>query len=99
MADSSSFFSAETYRVGDPIENLQLRVTLRKRGGTVTLAEESSAAKGSSSKKNSPRRRSIFGRSSSRSATGGDSDDGGDGSFISRNVLKRLDVNQLRPRC
>ena len=46
MADSSSFFSAETYRVGDPIENLQLRVTLRKRGGTVTLAEESSAAKG-----------------------------------------------------
>ena len=80
MADSSSFFSAETYRVGDPIENLQLRVTLRKRGGTVTLAEESSAAKGSSSKKNSPRRRSIFGRSSSRSATGGDSDDDGNAS-------------------
>ena len=26
------FFTFETYRVGDPIENLQLQITLRKRG-------------------------------------------------------------------
>jgi Meckel syndrome type 1 protein len=37
---SSTYFSFETYRHGDPIENLQLQVTLRKRGGSSDARRE-----------------------------------------------------------
>jgi hypothetical protein len=81
-ATSSAFFSPETYRITDPIENLQLSVTLRKRGGTILASERSEKSDGGpttpgSSRKGSPRTTKRGGRNR-RGGTSDDDDDDDD---------------------